>query len=66
MHVKIIYYAVTIQDLTDGKKNKNWKKEAKIRCVNRWVKKDSSGTFDSYNKSFFTNSKDLSRFPFCI
>lgn len=35
MHVKIVYYAVTIQDLTDGKKKKTEKKEAKIRCVNR-------------------------------
>lgn len=36
MHVKIVYYAVTIQDLTDGKKYiKTEKKEAKIRCVNR-------------------------------
>lgn len=30
MHVKIVYYAVTIQDLTDGKKNiKTEKKKLK-------------------------------------
>lgn len=27
MHVKIVYYAVTIQDLTDGKKKKKLKKK---------------------------------------
>lgn len=27
MHVKIVYYAVTIQDLTDGKKKKKTEKK---------------------------------------
>lgn len=31
MHVKIVYYAVTIQDLTDGKKKIKTEKKKKLK-----------------------------------